>query len=93
MASALVAEAEACRDGVRLLNPTPGCGVVLETDSLELVSARKARGNQPSEIATILTDIQELVRRSFHPLTWYMLGDRLITQRMHVQNLLLLVIW
>jgi hypothetical protein len=57
--SALVAEAEACRDDVRLA--VKGIRrVVIETDSLELVSLWKNKRQQRSEVTIILHDIQEL---------------------------------
>ncbi|RLN09983.1 hypothetical protein C2845_PM11G15090 [Panicum miliaceum] len=61
VASALVAEAEACRDGVRLLQYGVCEGVILETDSQELVTLWKDRSNHRSEIATILREIQKVV--------------------------------
>jgi ribonuclease HI len=62
VSSALVAEAEACRDGLRLaLNRTEFSGVILETDSLQLVSLWNSRLQQYSEIAVILEDIAEMI--------------------------------
>ncbi|KAF8701432.1 hypothetical protein HU200_033597 [Digitaria exilis] len=58
MSSALVAEAEACRDGLRLTLMRGGPEhVILESDSLQLVSLWKGRCKQRSEIATILRSI------------------------------------
>ncbi|KAF8740105.1 hypothetical protein HU200_013821 [Digitaria exilis] len=58
VASALIAEAEACRDGIRLVSLLPAAGIILETDSLEFVSAWMHRQQQRSEIVSILEDIQ-----------------------------------
>ncbi|KAF8691694.1 hypothetical protein HU200_040080 [Digitaria exilis] len=62
MSSALVAEAEAYRDGLRLtlMRGAPE-HVILESDSLQLVSLWKDRCKQRSEIATILDEMQEMV--------------------------------
>nr|CAB3480589.1 unnamed protein product [Digitaria exilis] len=58
MSSALVAEAEACRDGLRLTLMRGGPEhVILESDSLQLVSLWKGRCKQRSEIATILDEM------------------------------------
>jgi hypothetical protein len=56
VASALMAEAEACRDGLRLLPQMPQQRVILETDSQEFVTLR---------------DIQELVT-TFILSRWFM---------------------
>ncbi|TVT96895.1 hypothetical protein EJB05_57860, partial [Eragrostis curvula] len=61
VASALMAETEACRDGVRLLPAGTQDRVVLETDTQQLVALWNSRHQQRSEIATLLEDIQELV--------------------------------
>jgi hypothetical protein len=49
--SALAVEAEACRDGVRLVVAKGIRRVVIETDSLELVSLWKNRRQQRSEVS------------------------------------------
>ncbi|KAF8692309.1 hypothetical protein HU200_039918 [Digitaria exilis] len=55
MSSALVAEAEACRDGLPLTLMRGGPEhVILESDSLQLVSLWKDCCKQRSEISTIL---------------------------------------
>jgi ribonuclease HI len=60
--SALVAEAETCRDGLRLaLNKTEFSSVILETDSLQLVSLWNSHLQRYSEIAVILEDIAEMI--------------------------------
>jgi hypothetical protein len=62
VSSALVAEAEACRDGLRLaLNRTEFSSAILETDSLQLVSLWNSRLQRYSEIAVILEDIAEMI--------------------------------
>jgi ribonuclease HI len=48
--SALLAEAEALRDGVRLIPEGTQAKIVAETDSLELVSLWQKRRNQRSEV-------------------------------------------
>jgi hypothetical protein len=55
--SILIAEAEAMRDGVRLV--PEGCreGVILETDSQELQSLWRSRIGGRSEVAAILHDV------------------------------------
>jgi hypothetical protein len=58
--SVLVAEAKACRDGVRLAWMKGFRRIIVESDSLELASLWKNRGQQRSEIAVILEEIQEL---------------------------------
>jgi ribonuclease HI len=59
VASALIAEAEAMRDGVRLAQGAQE-GIRVETDSQELVSLWRSRKEARSEIATILHDVQEM---------------------------------
>jgi ribonuclease HI len=59
VASALIAEAEAMRDGVRLAQGAQE-GIIVETDSQELVSLWRSRKEARSEIATILHDVQEM---------------------------------
>jgi hypothetical protein len=54
VASVLVGEADACRDGLRLLPTSPQQGVILETDSLEFVTLWRGRGKHRSEITPIL---------------------------------------
>lgn len=66
VASALMAEAEACRDGVRLVAPGEQRPVVLETDSLELVNVWNSLGKHRSEVSVILEDIQDIAS-SFRP--------------------------
>jgi ribonuclease HI len=60
VASALIAEAEALRDGVRLIPLGTREGVIAETDSQELVSLWRSRKEGRSEISAILQDIQDL---------------------------------
>ncbi|OEL30144.1 hypothetical protein BAE44_0008836 [Dichanthelium oligosanthes] len=55
-----MAEAEACRDGVKLIDPGDRRAVVAETDSLELVALWNSMGEHRSEISVILEDIQEI---------------------------------
>jgi hypothetical protein len=55
--SPLLAEAEACRAGLRLLATTVDAKVILETDSKILVDLWNSQIFDPSEVATILTDI------------------------------------
>jgi hypothetical protein len=50
-------EAEALRDGIRLLRPMPQQKVILETDSLELVNLWRRRENHHSEMHPILQDV------------------------------------
>jgi ribonuclease HI len=57
VASALVAEAEAWRDGLRLLGQSGHQQVILETDSLELITLWRAREKQCSEVTPILKEI------------------------------------
>jgi hypothetical protein len=62
VASALVAEAEARRDGIRLLQPSPQQRVILETDSLELLTLWGSRDSHRSEVTPILRDtVQALI--------------------------------
>uniref|UniRef100_K3YYS2 RNase H type-1 domain-containing protein n=1 Tax=Setaria italica TaxID=4555 RepID=K3YYS2_SETIT len=61
VASALVAEAEACRDGLLLLQGDGRRHVIIKVDSKELVNLWANR-NSRSEIGTILEDIRELSR-------------------------------
>ena len=60
VSSALAAEAEALREGVRLVHSVTTGSVVMETDSLELVSLRSKRAFQRSEFASVFYDIKEL---------------------------------
>jgi hypothetical protein len=64
VASALIAEAEAFRDRVRLIPPGTREGIILETDCKELVSLWCSRGNGRSEITSILKEVQELSQPS-----------------------------
>jgi ribonuclease HI len=59
--SALMGEAEAWRDGIRLLGPLEHHKVTLETDSLELVNLWPDRKTHRSEVHPILQDIQALI--------------------------------
>jgi hypothetical protein len=58
--SALIAEAEAIRDGLRLIPAGTGEHIVAESDAQEVVSLWKNRTKQRSEISTILNEIEEL---------------------------------
>ena len=60
VSSALAAEAEALREGVRLVHSVTTGSVVMETDSLELVSLWSKRAIQRSELAPVFYDIKEL---------------------------------
>jgi hypothetical protein len=53
-----VVEAEAWRDGLRHLGPSPQQKVILETDSLELINLWQSQGEHRSEVKPILKDIQ-----------------------------------
>jgi ribonuclease HI len=55
---ALMVEAEAWRDGLRLLGPLPQQKVILETDSLELVNLWRGYEDYRSEVHPILQDVQ-----------------------------------
>jgi hypothetical protein len=57
--SALQAEAEALRDGVRLIPEGTTEHVILETDSQELVSLWKNKSKYRSEVTAILGDIED----------------------------------
>jgi ribonuclease HI len=61
VASALVAEAEARRDGLRLLGQSGHQQVILESDSLELITLWRSREEQRSEITPILREIQTMI--------------------------------
>lgn len=58
--SALIAEAEAIRDGLRLIPEGTLDHIQAETDAQELVSLWKNRAKRKSEIAAILNEIEEL---------------------------------
>ena len=60
--SVLVTEAEACRDGLRMALNMEIRDMIMETDSLQLVSLWNSRRQQLSEIAVILQDIEEMVQ-------------------------------
>jgi ribonuclease HI len=60
VASALVAEAEAFRDGARSVPSGTREGVIIETDSQELVSLWRSRKEGRSEVAAILQDVQDI---------------------------------
>jgi ribonuclease HI len=67
--SALVTEAEACRNGLRMtLNMGEFRNVIMETDSVQLVSLWNSRQQQLSKIDVILQDIEDMVQAfySFH---------------------------
>jgi hypothetical protein len=57
VASTLSAEAKALREGVKMIRTVTTGGVVMETDSLELVNLWKNRPTQRSELAPILYNI------------------------------------
>ena len=58
--SALLAEAEALRDGLRLIPAGSYEHIILETDAQDLVLLWQARAKQRSEVATILDDIETI---------------------------------
>jgi hypothetical protein len=60
VASVLAAEAEAFKDGVRLIPQGTREGIIVETDSEELVSLWPARKEGRSETSAILKDVQEI---------------------------------
>ena len=60
--SVLVTEAEACRDGLRLALNMEIRDMIMETDSLQLVSLWNSRRQQLLEIAVILQDREEMVQ-------------------------------
>lgn len=60
VASALIAEAEALRDGVMLVPHGIREGVIVETDSQELVSLWRSRKDGRSDVAAILGDVQDI---------------------------------
>ena len=59
-ASALLTEAEALRDGLRLIPQGTLERVTAETDSQELVSLWRSRGEDRSELTAIFSDVQDL---------------------------------
>jgi hypothetical protein len=59
VASALVAENEAWRDGLRLLRSSHQ-RVILESDSMERIALWRSRDEQRSEITPILKEIQAM---------------------------------
>jgi ribonuclease HI len=59
--SALLAEAESLRDGVRLIPEGSIDHIILETNSLELVLLWKNRVNHRSEVTAILRDVEEML--------------------------------
>jgi ribonuclease HI len=59
--SALLAEAEGLRDGVRLTPEGITKHIILETDSLELVSLWKNKDKYRSEVTAILRDVEEML--------------------------------
>jgi hypothetical protein len=61
MGSALMAEVEAFRDGVRLIPAGTRERIVVESDWLELVMLWKNKGNHRSEIKAILDDVEEMI--------------------------------
>jgi len=60
LGSALLAEAEALRDGVRLIPGGTRERIILKTDSQELASLWNNRRMHRSEIAAILEDVEEM---------------------------------
>jgi ribonuclease HI len=67
VASALMAEAEALRDGARLAAQGIQEGVIVETDSQQFVSLWRSRKGTRSEIGAILHEVEEVAAtfRSF----------------------------
>jgi hypothetical protein len=61
VASALVVEAEAWRDGLRLLEPTHQ-QVILEIDSMELLALWNCRDVQRSEVSPILNEVHAMTQ-------------------------------
>jgi hypothetical protein len=61
VASTLVVEAEAWRDGLRLLEPTHQ-QVILEIDSMELLALWNCRDVQRSEVSPILNEVYAMTR-------------------------------
>ncbi|RLN12088.1 hypothetical protein C2845_PM09G16130 [Panicum miliaceum] len=61
VASTLLTEAEALRDGIWLIPEGTLEWVIVETDSKELVSLWRSRGMDRSELTVILSDVQELL--------------------------------
>jgi ribonuclease HI len=59
--SVLIAEAEAIRDGLRLIPQGTMEHIIGETDAQEVVTLWKNRTRQRSEIAAILKEIEEIV--------------------------------
>jgi ribonuclease HI len=59
---ALLAEAEALREGVSLIPEGTRENVILETDSQELVSLWNNKGKHRSEVTAILGDIEEMTK-------------------------------
>jgi ribonuclease HI len=59
--SALLAEAEAFRDGVRIIPEGTTDHIVLETDSQELVALWKNREKRRSEIKAIFDDVEGMI--------------------------------
>jgi hypothetical protein len=60
VASVLVAEAEAWRDGLRLIGPSVHQQVILEADSMEMIALWRSRDEQRWEITPILKEIQAM---------------------------------
>lgn len=60
VASALLTEVEALRDGLRLIPQGTLERVTAETDSQELVSLWRSRGEDRSELTAIFSDVQDL---------------------------------
>jgi hypothetical protein len=61
VASALVAEAEAWRDGLRLLGQSGHQQVILKSDSMELITLWRSREEQRLEITPILKEIHTMI--------------------------------
>jgi NADH:ubiquinone oxidoreductase subunit E len=53
-------EAEAWRDGLRLLDPSVHRHVILEYDSMEVIKLWRTRDDQRSEIIPIMKEVQDM---------------------------------
>jgi hypothetical protein len=62
MASALAAEAEAWRDGLRFLGLSGHHQVILESDSMELIALWRSPDEQHSQITPILREVHAMTR-------------------------------
>ena len=65
LGSALLAEAEAFRDGVRLIPQGTMEHILVETDSQELALLWKNRRTNRSEISAILEEVEEIASNFF----------------------------